>query len=112
MVDVAIYSHHAKCRKNAFKLGGIAAKAGEKKKLNRYGPSVRQLVFESHGRIGEASLQTLEELASWDDAGSHGQRVREASLIKRWRLALETVLIHEEADLLVQSLGGCGARWC
>ena len=112
MVDIAIYSPHAKSCKNAFKLGGVAAKAVEKAKLVRYGPSVHPLVFESHGRLGAASLQTLEELASWAAAASHGQRVREASLTKPWRLSLETVLIHEKADLLIQSLGGCGARWC
>ena len=101
----------AKGRSRSCRLPGLFAKAGEKAKLARYGDTVRPLAFESHGRLGYASLSTLDDLATWAVASSHRSGFRESGLVRRWRLALETTLVFEKADLLVQSLGAVGAKW-
>ena len=53
-----------------------------------------------------------DDLAALAYAASCIQPVREAALVRRCRLALETTLLHEKADLLVQSVGGTAAKWC
>ena len=81
----------------------MAAKAGESAKLSRYGPTVRPLAFESHGRVGARSLQIFNDLAAMAVAAQPPQtRLRETALVRRWRLALEATLVFEKADLLVQ----------
>ena len=90
----------------------FVAQAGEKAKKARYGEEFRPLAFESHGRLGHQSLLTIADLASWAAAVSPHQGLRETAMIRRWRLALESALLFEKADLMVQSLGGTGASWC
>ena len=103
-------SPYAKSRERAAIVPGMAARAAEAAKLARHGSSVQPLAFESFGRLGARSLGTLRDLAALASASS-SMPVREAALVRTWRLSLETTLLHEKADLLVQSLGGSGARW-
>ena len=105
------YTLHTPSRGTELPVPGTAAKAAEAAKMSRYGDSVRPLAFESFGRLGARSLGTLRDLAALASAASI-QPMREAALVRRWRLALETTLLHEKADLLVQSLGGAAAKWC
>ena len=113
MVDVAVYSPYAKSRDRCAVVPGFAARAGENAKLARYGECVRPLVFESFGRLGAKSMDTLYELAAWTVASSTspGMMPCQSALVRRWRTALETRLLFEKADLLVQSLGGHAAGW-
>jgi hypothetical protein len=111
LLDVTVQCPHAKGRDRACCVPGLAAKAGEQAKLARYGTTVRPLSFESHGRLGMSSLNTLADLAAWAVAVSPGQGLRESRLVRRWRLALETILMSEKADIMVQSLGGLAATW-
>ena len=64
-----------------------------------------------YGRLGQKSLETLNDLASWAAVASPYLRIRESSLLKRWRHALEATLLHEKADLLMQCLGSQAADW-
>ena len=111
LLDITVQCPHAKGREKACCIPGLAALAGEKAKLARYGGTDRPVAFESHGRLGQSSLKTLEDLASWAVAVSPGPGLRETCLLRRWRLALETILVNEKADILVQSLGGVAATW-
>ena len=111
MVDVTVWCPHAKGRKKAATVPGSAAQSGEKAKRARYGDSVSPLALESYGRLGDNSRQTLEWLAAWAVAVSASQGMREAALVRRWRLSLEAVLLQEKADLLIQSLGCHGCSW-
>ena len=63
------------------------------------------------GRLGKRSLETLDDLAAWAAMASSCDGVREKALVRKWRLALETALVFEKADLLVQSLGAAGTGW-
>ena len=112
LLDITVQCPHAKGRERASYTPGLAAKAGESAKLARYGQSIRPVALESHGRLGDSSVATLGDLASWAVAVSPGQGLRESQLVRRWRLALETILIYEKADILVQSLGASGTTWC
>eukprot|EP00973_Karenia_brevis_P068490 9525474-Karenia_brevis.AAC.1 len=59
MVDVTIRIPHADRYPNAHLASGVAAKAGEQDKLERYGKTVLLLSFEPYGRLGRESIKSL-----------------------------------------------------
>ena len=83
---------------------GTAVKAAEAAML-WYGATVRPLAFEMFGRLGRNSMATLRDSAGFASVASLGRTVRETALVRCWRFALDATLLHEKADLLVQSLG-------
>ena len=111
MVDVTVLCPHARGRERSHTAPALAAKSGESAKLSRYGDTVLPLAFESHGRLGPKSIGTLDTLAAWAATSVPWRMLDEKAIVRRWRSSLEVVLLHEKADLLVQSLGGNGAGW-
>ena len=64
------------------------------------------LAFEHLGRLGVESRKTLETLAN--SARTFGTVGRGARLVQSWRTALERIVVWNEADTVLQSLGRAG----
>ena len=75
-------------------------------KLNRYGPQVVPVAYETYGRLGNRSDQGLRELAAM--VVQHAQAVGGSPprrLFAKWRLDLERALAFGIADTTLQCLG-------
>ena len=110
LLDVTVRCPHAARYETAHCTCGVAAAYGAKDKLERYGPSVRALPLETYGRLGTAGLVLLADLAA--EAGIYGSdRWVRSRLVSRWRLAIERVLLFENADVLLIALGCTTRSW-
>ena len=95
---------------------GKAAAAAEAEKYRRYGRDVLPLAFEAGGRLGTASIASLQRLADAAVAASGGILNRTA-LLARWRRRLEGALFFATADAILCALGRSqkgaqlAARW-
>ena len=103
-VDVCISCPHADRTNTAWRRPALAATNAEKRKANRYGPSVMPLSFESHGRMGPNSLLALQAMAR--QACTYGTaRIPPPILLQRWRADMELALYFVQADTYLQARG-------
>ena len=107
-IDVTIRSPFSQACMNARTVRpGLAASNGEKAKASRYGNTVLPLSFESLGRLGPGSLETITALRM--DARMLGRAFFSATgSVCDWRRQLETVLLYELADAALLCMGRCG----
>ena len=85
---------------------GVAAVCGEAKKTKCCGTAVRQLVFETYGRLGGEGTKLLLDLAT--RAAANGQC--SPHTVGRWRTELERVLLTAQADTSLRALGSRAAE--
>ena len=106
-LDVTIRSPFSQaCLRSSTVRPGMAATNGEKAKATRYGNTVLPLSFESLGRLGPGSLETLSALRL--DARILGRAFFTATgSITSWQRQLETVLLYEMADAALL----CCGKW-
>ena len=104
LVDVTIRCPHASRYTHACTKAGVAAAAGTKDKLDRYGDSVLTLAFETYGRLGDSGRVALDVLLSEAGLCAH-DRWASQCLGPRWRLTLERALLFAQADIVLLSLG-------
>ena len=110
-IDVSIRSPHAQHVDASDRRAGAAAHEGEKEKAARYGELVLPLVYETYGRLGYKSQQTLDSLVA--AARTFGKATPGA--VRRRRLAIERQLLFSTADSYLRSLNNspgwlvCGA---
>ena len=91
----------------------VAAADGELEKLTRYGSAVTPLSFETYGRLGVGSQQSLLTMAHRVASMSiHLGRRRGSDMYAEWRLELERVLVREIADITLLSLGHASGLHC
>ena len=103
-VDVTVRYAGAARYVGAPRRAGAAAAAAEAEKKRRYGRDVLPLAFEAGGRLGIASVASLQRLADAAVAASGGLLNRTA-LLARWRRRLEGALYFAAADALLCALG-------
>ena len=104
MVDITIRAPFATSYGDTHICAGLACAAGEHAKFTRYGTEVAPLAFESFGRLGKPSGETLVALAMEVELWSFG-KVSANHLAADWQAALELTLAWELADAAMQSLG-------
>ena len=75
--------------------------AGERDKAQRYGESVMPLIFETFGRLGPSSLETLRVLADGAAVGSQASTRRMAG----WRRQLERAVLWSSAESTLVAYG-------
>ena len=84
----------------------VAAADGELEKLTRYGSSVQAVSFETYGRLGRKSEESLRAIAHMAASQvSRASRRSGTDLYSSWRLALERTLAKEIADITLLCLG-------
>ena len=98
-IDVIIHSAFATSLVDAASKPGIAALGGERQKRTRYGSSVLPFSMETLGRLGTASLDSLDHLSGL--ARTWGR----VNGIQHWRRALEHVVLWELADAAMLAVG-------
>ena len=99
-IDVSIRSPHALHASKASIRAGAAATEGESEKASRYGTQVAPLVFETYGRLGFKSQQTLDLVVA--SARTFGRA--STCTMRTWRLAMERQLVYSTADSYLRSL--------
>ena len=102
LVDVSIRSAAA-ARYSASSQAGHAAAAGEKEKMKRYGPLAMPLVFESAGRLGANSVQSLHTIISVASAA----RLCSSHSVVSWRARCERAVHFSVADAALRACGQC-----
>lgn len=105
-LDVTLRSAYAESYGTTHTCVGLAAAAGERHKLDRYGPTVLPIAFETLGRMGPASVSCMESLLLEAQVWGR-ERFNPVRTMAQWRLALETTLAYEVAEVALQNLGGC-----
>ena len=101
LIDVSVRTPHTTGSSATDTNPGVAAEDGEASKTTRYGKTVLPLIFETYGRLGPRSIQTLRTLA--DSAQMLGLcKARKAS---SWRRQLEKAVVWADADRELCSLG-------
>ena len=105
LIDVSIRCPHAARYRDADKVVGVASAAAAKEKQDTYGLEVLPLAFESYGRFGAGSRDTLTALAHAACAAAGGDLPRRLF----WRCACETPVLFASADVALLALGGRGA---
>ena len=84
----------------------MAANAGEKAKLTRYGPDVIPTSVETYGRMGRKSFAELQQLCMNICSGSHqGGFHNGAQMLSIMRAEIEKALLYNIADITLLSLG-------
>ena len=87
---------------------GEAAAAGENDKFRRYGQEVLPLAFETGGRLGSASIQSLQRLAL-AACSSSVCALTYRGLVNRWRRRLEAALFFfAGADVILAATQASG----
>ena len=115
-IDVTVRYAGATRYAGAHRRAGQAAAAAEAEKRRRYGRDVLPLAFEAGGRLGDASMQSLQRLAEAAAAASGGL-LNSTTLLVRWRRRLEGALLFSSADALLCAMGRSqsgaqlAARW-
>ena len=104
VVDVTIRCPAAARYADAAKVGGGTAAKAEEEKAERYGCQVLPLAFESWGRLGAASVQTLQVLAAAARTAAPDPRDLR-NLVARWRLELEAALAFATTDIILLAAG-------
>ena len=105
LVDVSLRCPHSERYAKAATIAGTAAMRGEKEKDERYGHEVLPLIFETYGRLGPKSLDTLRVLA---DASAVARKTSTRRLTG-WRKQLERAVIWSSAESVLCSYGA-GSR--
>ena len=100
LVDVSVRAASAS-RYSRSTAAGVAAAAGEKEKMQRYGAAVLPMVFELGGRMGPASRQTLETIITTAATA----RLCHGFAASRWRCTLEKAVLFGAADAHLRALG-------
>ena len=115
-VDVALPCPHAARYPVAHSRPGHAAAVAEQSKHDRYGDSVLPVAFETYGRIGYKSRQSLEVLAM--QAGAYvGDQWALPRLMPQWVAQLQRTVLFAVADVDLLALGArvgstaIAARW-
>lgn len=104
-VDVTVRYPGATRYYGAADLAGKAASKAEAEKVKRYGKEVLPLAYETGGRLGVQSRDTLRKLAALA-AATDGGILTAAGLENRWRRRIESALMFAVADTLLLALGG------
>ena len=92
--------------------GASTAKADEEKQTRypqHHGAVVRTLAFEPLGRLGDAGIDLLADMAA-DAAAVAADRTSAPALRRRWRQALEHTLVTGVADAVLRAAGRVGAQ--
>ena len=84
---------------------GKAATKAEAEKVRRYGKGVLPLAYETGGRLGVGSMNSLRQLAA-KAAAVDGGFLTAAGLENRWRRRIEAALLFAVADALLLAMGG------
>ena len=106
-LDVTIRFPGSKRYVGAARKAGEAASVGEREKVRRYGQDVLPLAFETGGRLGAASMRSLQTLALAAQASSIGASTTRG-LANQWRRRLEEVLVFACADVMLAATQGSG----
>ena len=106
-LDVTIRFPGSKRYVGAARKAGEAASVGEKEKVRRYGQDVLPLAFETGGRLGIASMRSLQALATAAQASSVGASTTRG-LANHWRRRLEATLVFACADVMLAATQGSG----
>ena len=101
LVDVSIRCPHSERYNRAVTEPALTSRNGEKNKDTRYGSAVLPLVFETYGRLGPSSLNTLRVLA---DASAIARKASTRRMAG-WRKQLERAVIWSASDSVLQSYG-------
>ena len=109
-LDLTIRAPHAERYVETDRVAGVAAKAGEFEKLERYGSNVMPLSFEPYGRLGPESCKALRSLALNAAAfRSTAVGIRPKRQYGVWRAELERTLAYEVTDIVLLSMRhSCG----
>ena len=82
-----------------------------RRKKIRYGDGALAISLETYGRWSQASIDGVKQLAtSVARSAVHAGRTPGRRLYERWRVDLETVLLRDEADTMLISLGALAAK--
>lgn len=108
LIDVTVRSPGAARVAGAAEVPGAAGAAGEREKLSRYGPEVSAVAFETYGRLPDASISVLLQLAG--EAAAANPAVSARALYGRWRQRLERELLFACADVVHLGLLGTGEQ--
>ena len=101
-IDVTIHSPFVASCHNADRKVASAATAAESAKKTRYGASVLPVAFETCGRLGFKSIESLQFLQQ--EALLWGIDLQQARLL-HWQRELETVVAFQLADSALICLG-------
>ena len=104
-IDVSIRSAAA-ARYRAARTAGAPSAAGERDKEVRYGGRALPLVFESRGRLGCRSIESLQSIVSSCAAA----RLCNPSSTTAWRYRLERAVIFSVADNTLRSAGAAAVE--
>jgi hypothetical protein len=117
-LDVTIRCPHAQRYNNdaatmkASVTPSVAARDGEKDKHARYGSSVLPIALETYGRMGEKSLEAVNQLANQVVAATASSRFHRGSdFVAALRCELERALFWNIADITLLSLGHSCQVW-
>ena len=109
VIDVTVRSAAAVRYVDSSKVPGVASSRAEKEKERRYGSSVIPLAFEHGGRMGEKSMEGLDQMADAASVARPDLGTRR-NLVLRWRRRLESAMVFAEADALLLALSGSGQK--
>ena len=112
MIDSTIRCPHAPSYSSSVPalVPGVAADSGIQDKLDRYGPNVKCLSFETYGRLALPSIRYLRDLSC--DFGLNHLRRGPAQVYHNLRLNLERELLFVVADITLLSLGASSHAAC
>ncbi len=103
-IDVTVRCPHAERYPVAHSRPGHAAAVAEQSKLERYGPGVFPVAFETYGRIGDRSRESLQVLALL--AGAYvGDQWALLRLVPQWTAQLQRAVLFAVADVDLLALG-------
>ena len=100
LVDVSIRSVAA-ARYTGSTVPGHAAHTGEKEKARRYGTAVLPLIFESGGRLGARSSESLAQIVALASTA----RLCHPSSVSSWRARCERAVLFATADAALRAVG-------
>ena len=101
LVDVSMRCPHGARYSNASSRPAAAARDGEVEKGPFYGQEVLPLIFETYGRLGPASVNTLSVLADMA-ASAGGASTRR---LQGWRRQLERAVVWSAAESVLLAYG-------
>lgn len=104
MIDITIRCPHAAQYRDCDTVAGVAAASGVKDTLDRYGPAVACVAFETYGRVAKSSTNHLRSIAF--DFTKEFSRAGPGVVYNRLRWSLERALFFEIADITMLALGG------
>ena len=102
-IDITVRCPFATRYVNTDSKVAVAALSGENEKVARYGSEVSPISFETFGRLGPQSMVNLQNVAA--DFVRPGGRRSCMGVYNRLRYILEYMLLYENADLILMSLG-------